>query len=97
MSIIVAMNTKIIEKSGSVAYIENMPKREYTAIYKKSDGWIVAWIKEVPGVITQGRTMKEANNNLYDALGLMLDVNGEFKYSPSLRFLKKELSIKIKN
>jgi hypothetical protein len=41
--------------------------------------------------------MKEANNNLYDALGLMLDVNGEFNYSPSLRFLKKKLSIKIKN
>jgi len=91
------MNAKIIEKSASVAYIENMPKREYTAVYKKSEGWIVAWIKEVPGAITQGRTMKETNNNLYDALGLMLDVNGEFNYSPSLRFLKKKLSIKIKN
>jgi predicted RNase H-like HicB family nuclease len=95
----VAMNIKIIEKPGTVAYINNMPKqkREYTAIYKKSDGWIVARIKEVPGVITQGRTMKEANNNLYDALGLMLDVNGEFNYSPSLRFLKKNLFIRTKN
>ncbi len=95
----VAMNIKIIKKSGSVAYIENMPKKEYTAVYKKGDDkkWIVAWIKEVPGAITQGRTMKEVNNNLYDVLGLMLDVNGEFNYSPSLRFLKKELSIKTKN
>jgi predicted RNase H-like HicB family nuclease len=91
------MNIKQIEKAAPVAYIDSMPKKEYTAVYKKSDGWIVAWIKEVPGVITQGRTMKEANNNLYDALGLMLDVNGEFNYSPSLRFLKKGLSIKIKN
>ena len=28
--------------------------------------------KEVQGAITQGRTMKEVNNNLYDVLGLML-------------------------
>ncbi|HEY5220839.1 MAG TPA: type II toxin-antitoxin system HicB family antitoxin [Candidatus Paceibacterota bacterium] len=91
------MNTKIIEKSGSVAYIKDMPKKEYTAVYKKSGGWIAASIKEVPGVHTQGRTMKEVNNNLYDALGLMLDVNGDFNYSPSLRFLKKNLSIKTKN
>ena len=43
----VAMNIKIIKKSGSVAYIENMPKKEYTAVYKKGDDkkWIVAWIK----------------------------------------------------
>jgi|GEM_PF-2651087 predicted RNase H-like HicB family nuclease len=90
-------NTKLIEKSESVAYIENMPKKEYTAVYKKSGKWTVAWIKEVPGAITQGRTMKETNNNLYDVLGLMLDVNGEFKYSPSLKFLKKNLFIKTKN
>ena len=41
--------------------------------------------------------MKEANNNLYDVLGLILDVNGKFKYSPSLRFLKKNLSIRTRN
>lgn len=46
----------------------------YTAAFKKDGKWIVAWIEEVPGVITQGRTMKEARENLKDALGLMLEV-----------------------
>jgi len=90
------MNTKIIEKSGSVAYIESMPKKEYTAVYKKSDGWIVAWIKEVPGAIVQERTMKEANKSLYEVLPMLLDVNRELGYSPSLDLTKESFSIKTK-
>ena len=64
-------------------------------MYKAGDDkkWIVAWIKEVPGAITQGKTMKEVNENLYDALGLMLDVQGELEYSPSIDLMKKKLHI----
>ena len=35
-------------------------KRDFTAIYKKSGKWIVAWVEEIPGVNTQGKTLKEA-------------------------------------
>ncbi len=52
-------------------------QREYTAIFKKSGKWIVAWIEEMPGVLTQGKTMKEARENLKDALALMLEVRRE--------------------
>lgn len=47
----------------------------YTAVFKKSGKWIVAWIEEIPGVLTQGKTMKEARTNLHDALALMLEYN----------------------
>ena len=42
------------------------------AVYKKSGKWIIAWVEEIPGVNTQGRTMKEARVNLREALSLIL-------------------------
>ena len=50
-------------------------QREYTAVVKKDGRWYVAWVKEVPGAITQARTLKELRENLLDALALMLEEN----------------------
>ncbi|OGG62862.1 hypothetical protein A3C21_02330 [Candidatus Kaiserbacteria bacterium RIFCSPHIGHO2_02_FULL_59_21] len=50
-------------------------KQAYTAVVKKDGRWYVAWIKEVPGAITQARTIKELRENLLDALALMLEEN----------------------
>ncbi len=49
-----------------------MKKLQFTAVYKKTGQWISAWVEEVPGVNTQGRTKKEAQANLREALVLML-------------------------
>jgi predicted RNase H-like HicB family nuclease len=47
-----------------------------TAAFKDVEGgWIAAWIEEIPGVVTQGRTMDEARENLRDALEMVLDAN----------------------
>ena len=40
------------------------------------DGWIVARVVEVPGAISQGRTRREARENVIDALRLMLSPDG---------------------
>ncbi|MDO8514320.1 MAG: type II toxin-antitoxin system HicB family antitoxin [bacterium] len=52
-----------------------MAKHEYTAVFKKRGKWIAAWIEEIPGVNTQGRTMKEARENLREALALIIEEN----------------------
>ena len=39
-----------------------------TAIYKKVRSGYIAWVEEVPGVNTEGRTKAEARANLEDAL-----------------------------
>jgi len=31
-------------------------KREFTAVFQKRDKWYVAYVEEIPGVNTQGRT-----------------------------------------
>jgi len=46
----------------------------YTAVYKKVKGGYVAWIEEISGVNTQGKTKREAEENLQDALKMILDV-----------------------
>lgn len=50
-------------------------KRQFTAIYQKTGKWFSAWIEEIPGVNTQGRTLKEAKENLKEALQLILETN----------------------
>lgn len=47
----------------------------YTAFYKKVPGGYTAWIEEMPNVISEGKTRKEAERNIKDALALMLETN----------------------
>ena len=50
-------------------------KGEFTAVFEKQEKWYVAYVEEVPGVNTQGRTLKEARENLKEALVLVLEAN----------------------
>jgi predicted RNase H-like HicB family nuclease len=50
-------------------------EREYTAVIQKRGKWYVAWVEEVPGVNTQGRTLAEVRRNLKEALQLILEEN----------------------
>lgn len=46
---------------------------DLTIVYEPGeDGWVIASIPQVPGVVTQGRTREEARANVIDALRLML-------------------------
>jgi predicted RNase H-like HicB family nuclease len=52
-----------------------MNEREFTAVYQKEGSWVTAWIEEVPGANTQARTMREAKENLKEALLMVLEYN----------------------
>ncbi len=49
--------------------------QQFTAIYKKEKKWYLGWIEEIPGVNTQGKTLKETKENLKEALFLILETN----------------------
>ncbi len=68
-------------------------QREYTAVFKKSGKWIVAWIEEVPGVNTQGRTMKEARKNLKDAAQLIFSMRKSSKKVKEPDFIRESFTI----
>ncbi|MDO8728461.1 MAG: type II toxin-antitoxin system HicB family antitoxin [bacterium] len=66
----------------------------YTALYKKSGGWYAAWIEEISGVNTQGKTLKEARENLKEALTLVIETNRLFnKLKNSKGVIRESVSV----
>ncbi len=47
-------------------------EREFTAVIEKKGRWYVAYVEEIPGVNTQGRTLAEARRNLCEAIELIV-------------------------
>jgi predicted RNase H-like HicB family nuclease len=47
----------------------------YTAIIQQSGGWWIGWVREVPGVNSQGKTREELIENLHSALHEALEMN----------------------
>lgn len=61
-------------------------KIKITAVFEEADeGVYIAYIEEIPGVNTQGETLEEAKENLYDALELVFEVNREISQRESLK------------
>lgn len=48
-------------------------KHEYTVVYQTiEDGWIMATVPELPGAVTQGKTLEEARAMIREAVELLL-------------------------
>ena len=52
-----------------------MTKHNFTAVYKKSGKWFLGWVEEIPGINTQGKTLKEVKGNLLEATQLVIETN----------------------
>ena len=51
---------------------------EYTAaIQETPDGWYIGQCEQVPGALTQGRTIEEVVENLKEAIVLVLEAERE--------------------
>ncbi len=71
--------------------------REFTAIYKKSGKWYLGWVEEIPGVNSQGKTLKEVKENLKEALLLILKTNRMMQEKETSRgkVIKESLSVSV--
>ena len=49
----------------------------FTAVFQKTGEWWAAYVEELPGVNTQGKTLEEARKNLREALQMVLEANRE--------------------
>jgi predicted RNase H-like HicB family nuclease len=52
-------------------------KNQFASVIEKRGRWYVAYVEEIPGVNTQGRTLAEARRNLKEALTLVIEANRE--------------------
>ena len=69
---------------------------EYTAIIKKmSNGWYFAQCEQLPGAMTQGKTIEETKGNLKDAILLLLeDEKDDFqKRHQSMKFMRRKIAV----
>ncbi|MBI3273375.1 MAG: type II toxin-antitoxin system HicB family antitoxin [Planctomycetes bacterium] len=49
-------------------------KRKYAVVYQPiEDGWIMATVPDLPGAVTQGKTMAEARAMIKEAVELLLE------------------------
>ena len=61
----------------------------FTAIFQKVRGGYTTWVEEMPNVISEGKTRAEAEENLKDALELMLETNRIMSLKDPLKKMSK--------
>lgn len=65
-------------------------RNRYTAVYERHGRWVVAYVEEIPGVNTQGKTLDEARANLRDALKMVMEANRRIAARRKARPLRRE-------
>ena len=53
--------------------------KTYEATIEKRDEWYIGWIDEVPGAFSQGKTIEEVEENLKEAVALILETNKDLQ------------------
>jgi predicted RNase H-like HicB family nuclease len=69
---------------------------EFTAIIKKSkSGWYIGQCEQIPGALTQGKTIEEVKENLKEAIALILeDEKDDFrKEHKGEKFIRRKIAI----
>jgi len=69
---------------------------EYTAIIEQGkNGWYVAQCAQIPAAISQGKTVSEAEDNLKDAIKLLLECESEetMKSFKGRDFIRKNIAV----
>ena len=66
--------------------------RHFTLKYWLDGGWYVGRLKEVPGVFSQGKTMKELEENIQETYKLMMDDESSL---PDSEILSREIEVDI--
>ena len=70
-------------------------KRQFTAIYQKQGKWYLGWIEEIPGVNTQGRTLREAKENLAEAFRLVLETNRFLNKTGGSKVIREPITLSV--
>ena len=71
-------------------------ERTFEATIEKRDKCYIGWIDAVPGAFSQGRTIKEVEENLKEAAQLILESQRELRdKGVAGRILKRKIQVKV--
>ncbi len=65
-------------------------EHQFTSVIEKRGKWYVAYVEEIPGVNTQGRTLAEARLNLKESLAMVIESNRELAARGRTREARRE-------
>ncbi len=54
-------------------------EQTFEATIEKRDKWYIGWVDAVPGAFSQGKTIKEVEENLKEAVQLILESQRELR------------------
>lgn len=54
-------------------------EQTFEAKIEKCDKWYIGWVEAVPGAFSQGKTVKEVEENLKEAVQLILESQRELR------------------
>ena len=71
-------------------------ERTFEATIEKRDKWYVGWVETVPGAFSQGRTIKEVEENLKEAVQLILESQHDLKTKGAGgKILKRKILVEV--
>jgi predicted RNase H-like HicB family nuclease len=71
-------------------------EQEFEVTIEKRNGWYIGWADAVPGAFSQAKTIKEVQEDLKEAIQLILESQRDLKRAgrPS-RVLKRRVLVKV--
>jgi len=71
-------------------------ERTFEANIEKRDKWCIGWVDAVPGAFSQGRTITEVEENLKEAVQLMLESQRELREKETGgKILKRKIQVQV--
>jgi predicted RNase H-like HicB family nuclease len=71
-------------------------ERTFEATIEKRGRWYIGWIDAVPGAFSQGRTIKEVEENLKEAVQLILESQRELRdRGVAGEILKRKIRVQV--
>ena len=71
-------------------------EQTFEATIEKCDKWYIGWVEAVPGAFSQGRTVREVEENLKEAVQLILESQRELRdQKASGEILKRKIQVEV--
>ena len=71
-------------------------EQTFEATIEKRDKWCIGWVDAVPGAFSQGRTIKEVQENLEEAVRLILEGHQELRAKGGAgKILKRKIRVQV--
>jgi predicted RNase H-like HicB family nuclease len=70
---------------------------KFTAVFQQEGEWWMAYVEELPGANTQGKTLDEARENLKDAIQIIIEANRELarRATQGRNVLREEMVVAV--